>query len=503
MRHGIAAVIIGLFAVACAFADTSAPATRPGTNADQDELLRPGSILVARWNALLDHQSAASIEALGTAQQSESRVYQAMTMSASALRNALAEARSRKGVLATGSTVDFGKSESGDNQLKIGQPLAVQLVVRTPRRITLQSDWSGFDAFDPTDRNSVHIVLKHANLGLQLSEEPQKPNAATEPSEQSIMYDGRLKPGEALAFLGTFTDASGTNYHHLVVWEAFRAEGWEAPNIGREGSGISAEWWIKYGPAKLRALADVAAVWASRAKHAPDDPPAAYSVVLDNGAGARLLGFCEPSNYNFCWWDPAGNPIDAPMHMGLQSFGLRRPYTYAIEIRGSTTEPETPLPPANGKKAAADWKLTIAGFRPSDRIETILGVGPWKDVGELNQDQSLTVDNVTYNMATMGGVRFKYARLQRNVSSNDRMTLSLVSDDGNEIGPDWTDNGPKGAEVGFSRLPQSGVKMFHLWLRKGHVVTFADFALSPNVRPPIAVTRDEVLAAIKNPQPLR
>ena len=55
----------------------------------------------------------------------------------------------------------------------------------------------------------------------------------------------------------------------------------------------------------------------------------------------------------------------------------------------------------------------------------------------------------------------------------------------------------------FSDPRRSEVKMFHLWLRKGHVVTFANFALSPNVRPPITVTRDEVLAAIKNPQPVR
>jgi hypothetical protein len=60
MRHRIAVVVIGLFFVACAFADLPAPSTQPGT--DQDELSRPGSILVARWNALLDDQSAASMK---------------------------------------------------------------------------------------------------------------------------------------------------------------------------------------------------------------------------------------------------------------------------------------------------------------------------------------------------------------------------------------------------------------------------------------------------------
>lgn len=226
-------------------------------------------------------------------------------------------------------------------------------------------------------------------------------------------------------------------------------------------------------------------------------------MLLDNGAGVRLLGFCEPSKFNFCWWDPAGDPIDAPMHIGLQSNSQRSPYSYAIEVRGSTTEPETPLAPAMGEQGDADWKLSVMGLRTLHQIEAIVGVGPWKQVGELNFDKPLTVDSVTYKMTTPGGDWLNLVTLHRSLSSDDLMTVTVVSIDGKEIRPVWTDCGGEEGDMDFSDPRRSKVKTFHLWLRKGHVVTFANFALSPNVRPPITVTRDEVLAATKNPQPVR
>jgi hypothetical protein len=516
MRYAIGAAVIGLLAVSYVSADSVTATTPPAANPDQDELSRPGAILIARWYALLDDKSAASIEALGTPEKSHSKLYHAMIFSAPTLRNALAQANDLKDVLATGREVDFGKSQPWDKRLEIGDSFFIRLMARSPRRVTLEIDPSSppvFDAFDPPDPNSVHIVLNHPDLKLRLTELPQAGTATTQPSEQAIMYDGPLKAGEALGFFGTFTAASGTNYHHLVVWEVFRAEEWESPSFQGGASGIPTDWWIANGPQKMRTLADIAVVWASRAKHKPDDPPAAFSETLPNGAGVKLLGLCQPGKFNFCWWDAAGDPIDAPMHTGLSAYGPRDfGLHYAIEIHDSTTEPNTPMPTGDDRPIDSQWRLFATSVPRSGQSTFILGEGPWKQIGELNSDQPLQVDKITYTIASkreQGDNRFRVV-YNRSVSSDEMMALTVVSDQGNEIGSNAgpfvnTGTNLQSASATFTKLSLDHVKTFHLWLRKAHVVTFPDFAQSPNQTPPATVTHDQVVAAaaiLKAAQPV-
>jgi hypothetical protein len=506
MRYVITAAVIGLLAVSSVFADGVPATTQPATNPDQDELSRPGAVLVARWYALLDDNAATAVKALGTPKESDSKLYHAMLFKAAALRDAVARANNRKEVLATGREVDFGKSQPGDNRMEIDPSFFIRLMARSPRRVTLEIDPSTpavFDQFDPPDQDSVHIVLQHPDLKLTLTELPPKANSATQPSEQAIMYDGQLKPGEALGFLGTYTGASGTNYHHLVVWEAFRAEDWQASSFEGGASGIPIDWWIANGPQKMRTLADISVVWASRAKHAPDNPPAAYSVILPNGAGVQLLGLCRPSRYNFCWWDGAGDPIDAPMHTGLSAYGPRdNGLHYAAQFRSSTSEPDTPVPSDNDRAMDQGWRLFATAVRTPASLKFTLGEGPWKQIGELNSNQPLQVDRTTYSITAkndQGNDRLR-VNFNRSVTDSDLMALTAVSDDGSEIGS-WAGafmnegSNTRSASVVFNKLSLDHVKTFHMWLRKGHVVTFADFAQSPNERPPETVTHDQVVAA--------
>jgi hypothetical protein len=507
MRYVITAAVIGLLAVSSVSADGVPATTQPAANPDQDELSRPGAILVARWYALLDDNAATAVKALGTPKESDSKLYHAMLFKAAALRDAIAHANSRKEVLATGREVDFGKSQPGDNRMEIDPSFFIRLMARSPRRVTLEFDPSTpavFDQFDPPDQDSVHIVLQHPDLKLTLTELPKKANSATQPSEQAIMYDGSLKAGEALAFFGTFTAASGTNYHHLVVWEAFRAEEWEASSFVGGASGIPTDWWIANGPQKMRMLADVAVVWASLAKHAPEDPPPAFSVILPNGAGVKLLALSRPARYSFCCWDAVGDPIDNPMHPGLSSFGTRDSgLHYTAEFHDSTSEANTPMPTGDDRPLDSQWWRPFStAVPPSGQLTFILGEGPWKQIGELNSNQPLQVDNITYTIASKSGQgddRFR-VEYRRSVSSNELMALTAVSDEDSEIGSNagsFVNDGTNKrlASATFSKLSLDHVKIFHLWLRKGHVVTFADFAQSPNERPPATVTHDQVVAA--------
>jgi hypothetical protein len=496
MRRQLSAALIALFFVSRALADAG-PTTQPAPTPDPEELNHTGAIIVARWDAIIDDKTAAAINSLGSPQPSNSELYDPLLFSASGLRTTLSQAGTHKGILATYRDITFAKSQPGDARLTMGRPFFVQLTIQKPQRIEFQSNMGEYDSFDPPDKNGLHIVLNHPSLHLHVKEQADQPFNQSETAEHAIVYDGHVQPGQALALLGTYTAASGTNYHHLVVYEPFHADGWEQPEISNGGSGITADWWITNGPQKLRQLADIAAVWASRAKHAPDDPPANYSVILDNGAGVRLLGFCNPKQYGFCWWDPNGEPIDAPRHMGLQGLGGRTPYTYAIETRGSTTEPEKPLSSTDEGQSSTDWNLSIQGLRPSHEIQLTLGVGPWKQLGELNQDQPLTIDNITYKLTDTSNDKWlQFMSIQKSVASDDIIDLTLVSKDGKETNSYWIGQSSQGAEVQFAHANNANVKIFHLWLRKSHVVTFTGFALSPNIRPPTSVTRDQVLAAI-------
>jgi RNA polymerase sigma factor (sigma-70 family) len=482
---------------------TTGPAVRgPAANSDRNEP-GEGGILVARWDALLDDKSAGPIEALGTPQKSDSKLYQAMMFDAQALRGALAEARGQRDLFATARDVNFGKSRPWDKHIEIDPSFFINLIARTPKRVWLQSNEHSeavFDRFDPPDQNSIHIVLNHPNLMLQLTELPQRGTPTTQPGEQAIMFDGALKPGEAVGFLATYTGASGTKYHHLVVWEAFRAEDWQTSSFELGASGIPTNWWIANGPQKMQALVDIALVWASRAKHAPDNPPSAFSVILPNGAGVKLLGLSRPSKFNFCWWDPAGDPIAAPMGTNLSSFGRRDTgLHYTAAFHESTTEPFMPMPIGRNRPIYSQWRMFSTGVWGSG-LTFILGEGPWKKIGELNEGQPLQVDKITYTITSKNGdANYVEVEYSRSASSNDVMALTAVLADGSEIGSDpdslneGTDNRNGGAF--FSNLSAYHVKTFHLWLRKGHVVRFTDFAESPNGRPPATVTHDQVVAA--------
>jgi hypothetical protein len=494
-----------IFATRITFAADNTPATQPAP--DNDELTRPGSILVARWDALLNDKSADAIESLGTPKQSDSKLYHALIFDAAALRGALNKSHASRDTLATGRGVAFGKSFSPNDPLEIDPSFFIRLMARGSKRVTLEIDQSTpavFDRFDPPAQNEVHIVLQHPDLKLTLTELPQKNTPATQPAEQSIIYDGPLKPGEALGFLGTYTGESGTNYHHLVVWEAFRAESWQASSFQGGASGVPTDWWIANGPQKMRTLADIALVWAARAKHAPDAPPAAFSVVLPNGAGVQILGFSRPSKYNLCWWDGAGDPI-APMHTNIGSYGARDTgLHYTIQFHASTSEPNTPLPTGSDSPRDQDWQMVSAAVRTTGPIKFVLGEGPWKQLGEINSDTPLKVDNVTYTITNKDSRGDRFARIQytRTASSNDLMALTAVSNDGSEVGSFAgafaidAINTRTGVAM-FNNLALDQVKTFHLWLRKGHIVTFNDYAQSPNQNPPPSVTPDEVLAASK------
>jgi len=423
------------------------------------------------------------------------------------------QASAKGDVVAKSFQVDFGKPFVRDGSLQIGISFFINLMARNPKRVTLRSDSSSppvFDEFDPPDRDSIHITLKHPDLKLKLSESTPTPNADAPEGEQSIIFDGQIKAGQAVAFIGTFTGASGTLYHHLVVWEAFRAEKWEVWSFQGGSSGISCDWWIRNGPAKMRTLADIAVVWASRAKHAANDPPVAYSVTLENGATVKLLGLCRPERYNFCWWDGAGDPIDAPMQIGLLPGNIRTPsLRYGMEIHGATTEPDTPVP-ANSEFAPfhSGPSLFVSSVPASGEIKVNVGIGPWKQIGECNSDKPLVVDRITYTITRKEpqGDNDFYVLYKRSAEKNDIMALTAISNDGSEVG---SREGPivndgvntKTDSATFRNLSMDQVKTFHLWLRTGHVVSFADFATSPNEKPPESVTREEVLAASANFRP--
>jgi hypothetical protein len=160
------------------------------------------------------------------------------------------------------------------------------------------------------------------------------------------------------------------------------------------------------------------------------------------------------------------------------------------------------MPTGDDRPVDSQWRAFSTAVPRSGQLTFILGEGPWTQIGELNSEQPLQVDKITYTIASkrdQGDDLFR-VDYRRSASSNDLMALTAVSDGGSEIG---SRAGPfmnegintRSGSAMFSKLSLDHVKTFHLWLRKGHVVTFADFAQSPNERPPATVTRDQVVAA--------
>jgi hypothetical protein len=174
-----------------------------------------------------------------------------------------------------------------------------------------------------------------------------------------------------------------------------------------------------------------------------------------------------------------------------------------MEIHGATTEPDTPVP-ADPQQAPFQSSSTL--FAPSvpapGEIKVDIGIGPWKQIGECNSDKPLVVDRITYTITRkerQGDHEF-YVLYKRSAERNDIMALTAISNDGSEVGSregPIVNNGvnAKTDSATFRNLSMDQVKTFHLWLRTGHVVRFADFATSPNEKPPESVTREEVLAA--------
>ena len=505
----IIAVAVSWTAGCGAVAGDAAPTTHQV--ADLDELTHPGSILAARWHVLLNDRAAGAIERLGTLVKTDSRFYRGLLFGASPLRSAVAHVNMEGGVLASPVLVDFGNPLPLQNRIQFYCSYMVLSNPTSPTPVELRINQPSHpvcDEFDPPGKDSIHIVLNHPDLNFKLTESG-KPGAAT--GKQSILFDGQMKPGEAVGFLATYTGPSGTRYHHLIVWEIFRAEAWETWAFPEANSGFSCDWWLRNGPGKVRRLADTAVVWAARAKHAFDDPPAADVITLENRATVKLLGFSRPDRYGFCGWDPAGNPIAAPVRISADDSirGVSN-FCYVMETQESPTERPWPVRPFGfGARMDSAPRTFVAAVPASGPISTVMGVGPWTQIGSIGTSTPLKAANLTYTItgSRSFGPGF-WVTYQRSAAEHDFMALTAVRRDGKEVASD------EGAMVGvsvsfkvhsarFFGISTDDVKAYHLWLRKGHVVSFANFALVPNQEPPQSVTRDELLAASKDFQPPR
>src|ERR1019366_8823442 len=125
--------------------------------------------------------------------------------------------------------------------------------------VGLQGNGLGTETYDSPDAGHIHINLNYTQFNRQLLEGNNGQVRFTPlENKASIIYDGQLSPGDALAFSGTFKGGDKIEYRHMIVWEVFKADQRYQQNFQVMQD---SERWCQFGPKTIRDDADIALVW--------------------------------------------------------------------------------------------------------------------------------------------------------------------------------------------------------------------------------------------------
>lgn len=478
-------------------------------------------VLLARWDVLLSDAGMESLDQVDRKPiESASKGYQPALYDANALRAAINAAKSLGGVDGVNQNMAFSLVYRANDTYHMNNSLYFGYYGDGSKKVGLNGNGSGQERLSAgDDGKSINIKLDYAEVRLQMREVGAQ-SFTNVPGPLAIVYDGRLAAGEAIAMRGALKAANGQTYYHVVVWEAFRAEQRHMQHIQVVQG---ADTWCELGPDGIRAASDVAAIWASRAKHPPSQVTQKWERKLEDGKVLRLTGLTRSDKWRFCWWDADGQPVGINYGVSISSSSGAFQLWFNAELTAGEDEWKKQGPTGNsGQEHQQHDGAFQAGINTfvNEKGEAVVGVpvGDWEKFGQLTKSGgTIKVGDDTYRMrpfTASGSSEPFYVSFQREqprgrgavrtgataVSESDSVTLTAVFNDDTELDPNYVTQ-MAGENYGTSTPNFNGrsakdVKTFHVWRRKRQWVRFTDFAKEPLVAPPAQVTPAEITAVL-------
>ena len=293
--------------------------------------------------------------------------------------------------------------------------------------------------------------------------------------------------------------AAGRNYHHLVVWETFKARPEQFSVIeGQRNAG----WWCQKGPQTLRAWADAARVWMADTRYTANHTR--LEKKLYDGTVVSLSALSRPSKWPSCWWDAQGKPVGLTALLisadGEPSEGL-----WAIlNVQGTDEQLRDWSKPVQPSDKARVYDNTSHQISDAGVIEVGVPVGGWEEIARMRIGQSVVAENVTFRVENTDNKSF--VRFEQTGRINDQYYLVIVGKDGSRSDASrffqrapvkWgrdTVSCTVNDSIDVQPLPSSrGIPVAErdyciVMRRKRQWVSFEGFAVNPSSPPPTSVT---------------
>jgi hypothetical protein len=446
----------------------------------------PGHVQLASWEAVFDDEGAAGLKNVLSPVNSGSVVYNAMRGNGRALREYVNSIRPRARFLNLPDSLRVAP-ESPDGDLSHQLTMLFTLDQKT--------GWTSFGGnaarilAHRTDEGHIQIDIDFDGFTMI---ERAKNWTQADRSPASIIYDGTLQSGDALAFLADLKGTNGRTLHHLLVWETFNAR----PDQVEFFRQRDVAWWCDHGPEQLRAWADASLKWRAQAKIPATQVSPDFVKSLSDGKLVKLIGVARFSRGPFCWWSATGEPVNISENV----YSLTGdPFTNVIaqlEISGPNSEPEP------GKPTDSDGEFQQIIGLPVQRADGALDagvlVGQWTEVAQLHPQKTVMVDRASCRVSDAKPLRngndFE-VRLSYATSADYANYITAIGSGGVEVCAEnysapqllsW-----KGSDVPrqdfvavFRNLPLENVEYFRLLQRKREWVRFTGIALEPKAQLP-------------------
>jgi hypothetical protein len=469
--------------------------------ADQIESQVPGQIQIVRWDMLLNQAGADALKKVAQPVDSASKTFQAMTCNGFELRQAMADAMANNGVERVSRDMRYASNSPGTG----GWLPPIYLDNYSPDPIARHNlqVWcyarQGEDVFTQETGDKIKIKLDEPDVNIRIAE--QSRNRTIGGGSISVKYEGDLIAGDAVVMLAPFTTPSKANYFEMVVWETFKADDRAMQLMqAQRDSG----WWCQNGPATVRRWAAGVEIWESHADHEAEDVPAAFSQTLEDGKEVRLLGLCRPSEAPFCWWDADGKPIRNVSNISINYTGGPPAGLWAqVEIKGKgpqfriengpATQPMHPANPGDLPESKTFQQYACTQLPDgADKLEAGVGVGPWREIAQMNFNDEKQADGITYKLGTgslEGKSTFIFA-FNHDDDANNLTALSPVGIDGKETNYSGEEpflvlsrkdiNPFQNIYTDVQGMAMGDVQYFRLCLCKRQWVSFSGFATKPD-----------------------
>jgi len=450
----------------------------------------PGVVQLVRWEVVLDDNGAKALGDVVQPVATDSRIFRAALVNGAKLRKCVDSIRSKGQVTNSPNILAFA-TESPDGSLAL--PFSTANYFDDPISEVDYPQLNSLGVFTRPGGNQLHFHLDYRDFRML----PMAKNWTwANPSTVSMVYEGDLTAGDAVAFLGDFTGTNGKTFHCLIVWETFKARSDQLRYFRQQ----SVSWWCAHGPSQLRSWADSALAWKSMATHPANQVSPGDENTLEDGKTVRLIGLTRASIGPFCWWDAQGQPVDGPTEgVGLSGDPTNK-LVAAFEITGPPEEHKISRPIQQDDYTPDEPYRELSCLslqREKPNLDIGVLVGPWTDKGHLAWDETLPVAGDKY-------------RVDHRIPFSERDFQTLLAFTGGRdhadffiaVGPNDVERVPENIPAGilvlqdksrvpktesfygvFRDLPATDVQYFRLMQRKREWVTFTNVALEPKESP--------------------